>query len=120
MSEVPLQRVECDPLQKQIKAKSRILSTKSYFESFQTPVRKGVSGQNLKHVPGLVDVSVLYRSKPVGQSVLYRSNPVGQSHTVHRSSPLRIPATYMGTALIRKRLPVGPYNRPMPMVLRWS
>ena len=27
---------------------------------------------------------------------------------------------YMGTSLIRKRLPLGPYRRAMPRVLRWS
>ena len=29
-------------------------------------------------------------------------------------------ALYRGTSLIRKRLPVGPYNRPMHMALWWS
>ena len=27
---------------------------------------------------------------------------------------------YRGTSLIRKRFPLGPYSRPMPMVLQWS
>ena len=29
-------------------------------------------------------------------------------------------AKYRGTSLIRKRLPLGPYSRPMPRALWWS
>ncbi|KAJ1486119.1 hypothetical protein T484DRAFT_2358500 [Baffinella frigidus] len=33
--------------------------------------------------------------------------------------PYRAPL-YRGTSLIRNRLPLGPYSRPMPRALRWS
>ena len=31
-----------------------------------------------------------------------------------------IPTTHKGTSIIRNRLPLGPYSRPMPRALWWS
>ena len=50
-----------------------------------------------------------------------RTRTVSRPLFASRSAPIAAPnCWYRGTSLIRKRLPVGPCNRPMPMALWFS
>ena len=58
----------------------------------------------------------------VGLAMTEHLAPAGGTDWTRRevSAPCLHQSLYRGTSLIRKRLPLGPYRRPMPRALWWS